>query len=719
MNLPFHQDGDSAGSRLGPADAELYRHPDLRLGTNEIRVLVLARGTRKDKPTCRLERRVLPLGGEPSIPSPTRYAALSYVWGSPANPRAITCNGAGFFVSRNLFDALVVLQSTRAVEPNELWIDAICINQADDDEKTKQIALMGAIYSRAPETIIWLGAPGLLTGLAFKAFRSLSRDLRADLGSRWVTDGSAETRTHPVLAVADILVRVLSLVLLTDPNGTMWRHSVILTLLRREYFGRIWTAQEFALSGDLVSVLCGAYSIGMADFILGATDSIVVASKNPAGSAAFGVFVCRGLLARPVRSLGDPDAAWNFARLAETQGAVEPQPDLLSLLNLFRCSAATDPVDKVFGLTGLSKAISAEGAYDVDDLYPRCAPGTDMHDKGRVRSTYVAVARRILERQQSLRLFGSVRRHDGGLEPASRWGLPSWVPDWSDTRKVPRPFLGIGDAGEQLDVAASVGETADKLVLWGTLLQFNNGEIIDRIAKVGIVCDPKSVYRWFSWSRFSRTIKSFIQMEELYRLDIVTGWAEQFLVDPAVLPWDFVLTATGGSAAAVDETRRPVREMLTKHRARGIVSVPPQGRVRLACFLAFCGYAGWGESMEEIGKAIAVLVIMMPLVVFVLSYVGSRIWPNLGEPVELEGAELRRMAQMASGRLVLAPAAAVPGDVVALCRGGAVPLVLRPVGAESDVDRVEDFELVGEAYIDGLMDSSRWVCETARRICLV
>jgi len=106
-------------------------------------------------------------------------------------------------------------------------------------------------------------------------------------------------------------------------------------------------------------------------------------------------------------------------------------------------------------------------------------------------------------------------------------------------------------------------------------------------------------------------------------------------------------------------------------------------------------------------------------VVFVLSYVGSRIWPNLGEPVELEGAELRRMAQMASGRFVLAPAAAVPGDVVALCRGGAVPLVLRPVGAESDVDRVEDFELVGEAYIDGLMDSSRWVCETARRICLV
>jgi len=714
---------------LGPADAGLYQRPHLRLSTNEIRVLILARGTKNDKPTCCLERRILQVDGSPRAPSsPTRYAALSYVWGSPANPRAITCNGADFFVSRNLFDALVALQTMPTVVPNALWIDAICINQADNDEKTKQIALMGAIYSRAPETIIWLGAPGLLTGLGFQALRSLSQDLRVDLGRRLVADDSAAatSRPHPVLTVVGTLARVLSLVLLADPKGTIWRHSVVLPLLRREYFGRIWTAQEFALSGNRVSILCGGYCIGMDDFILGSTESIVMGSSTPTDSAIFNMFVCRGLLAPRDRSSGDRDAAWSFARLAEARGAVEAQPDLLSLLNLFRCSAATDPVDKIFGLTGLSKTLSVEGAYDVDDLYPQRAPGTtDMRDAGRVKSTYVAVAWRILERQQSLRLLGSVYRHDDGgrFEPTSgSWGLPSWVPDWSDTRKVPRPFHGIGNASEQLNIAASVsGIDSSKLVLRGTLLQLSNGEAVDRIVKVGVVCDPKNGYRGSYGSRIARAVKSFVYMEMFYRLDVVTGWAEQFLADPAALPWDFILTATGGSAADDDETRRrPAREMLMKHRSRGVASVPRQVWVRTCCFLAYLIYTGWGESMEEIGKAIAVLAIMMPATLLVFRYVSSRIWPNLGEPVEFEGAELRRMAQMASRRLVLGPAATAPGDVIALCRGGSVPIVLRPVGLEeSDIDRVEDFHLVGEAYVDGLMDSSQWAYETTRRICLI
>jgi hypothetical protein len=98
---------------------------------------------------------------------------------------------------------------------------------------------------------------------------------------------------------------------------------------------------------------------------------------------------------------------------------------------------------------------------------------------------------------------------------------------------------------------------------------------------------------------------------------------------------------------------------------------------------------------------------------WILSYFTARIWSSLGEPVELEGAELRRMAQMASGRLVLAPAAAAPGDVIALCQGGFAPLLLQPLKNGGDIDRVEDFELVGEAYLDNLMNSSLWVrCST-------
>ncbi|KAH7396120.1 heterokaryon incompatibility protein-domain-containing protein, partial [Pyrenochaeta sp. MPI-SDFR-AT-0127] len=38
-----------------------------------------------------------------------------------------------------------------------LWVDAICINQTDNDERSKQVAIMGEIYNRAIKVFAWLG----------------------------------------------------------------------------------------------------------------------------------------------------------------------------------------------------------------------------------------------------------------------------------------------------------------------------------------------------------------------------------------------------------------------------------------------------------------------------------------------------------------------------------------------------------------------------------
>lgn len=46
---------------------------------------------------------------------------------------------------------------TGAYRPLPLWVDAICINQDDEDERTSQILLMGEIYSIAHQVIVWLG----------------------------------------------------------------------------------------------------------------------------------------------------------------------------------------------------------------------------------------------------------------------------------------------------------------------------------------------------------------------------------------------------------------------------------------------------------------------------------------------------------------------------------------------------------------------------------
>ena len=38
-----------------------------------------------------------------------------------------------------------------------LWIDAICIDQKNDEERAQQIQLMAKIYSQASRVLVWLG----------------------------------------------------------------------------------------------------------------------------------------------------------------------------------------------------------------------------------------------------------------------------------------------------------------------------------------------------------------------------------------------------------------------------------------------------------------------------------------------------------------------------------------------------------------------------------
>ena len=58
--------------------------------------------------------------------------------------------------------------------PRVLWIDALCINQNDDSEKEKQVAMMGTIFERAQNVVIWLGSESKDSNLAMTAISKLS-----------------------------------------------------------------------------------------------------------------------------------------------------------------------------------------------------------------------------------------------------------------------------------------------------------------------------------------------------------------------------------------------------------------------------------------------------------------------------------------------------------------------------------------------------------------
>jgi hypothetical protein len=83
------------------------------------------------------------------------YEALSYVWGDPKQTRPILMHGHRFEVTVNLHAALLRLRN-HAVQ-RVLWVDAMCINQADQKEKEHQIQAMANIYGRANRMVVWLG----------------------------------------------------------------------------------------------------------------------------------------------------------------------------------------------------------------------------------------------------------------------------------------------------------------------------------------------------------------------------------------------------------------------------------------------------------------------------------------------------------------------------------------------------------------------------------
>lgn len=119
-----------------------------QLGRDEVRLIKLIPGQWSDPIRCQLFRA--------SLDECTSYYALSYVWGSRKTTRLITLNGRPFAATVNLESALRHLRQ-RHSEGLVIWIDALSINQNDDEERSQQVQLMGKIYRSCIEVIVYLG----------------------------------------------------------------------------------------------------------------------------------------------------------------------------------------------------------------------------------------------------------------------------------------------------------------------------------------------------------------------------------------------------------------------------------------------------------------------------------------------------------------------------------------------------------------------------------
>jgi hypothetical protein len=214
-----------------------FTYTPLDLRELSIRLLYIRKGWTGDDIICELcESYSDP---DKSIP----YKALSYNWGNIQHkPRAdiprVFLDGYRVNLTENLYSALWNIR--RPDQDILLWVDAICINQNDTEEKGHQVKQMGDIYKRAEEVLIWLGPGHEGTDTLLESFSWI--DTKATESQAM---GSTEDWT--TLCGHFMSQRWPN----TSPTSS-WPKQVLAELLRRPWFERVWYAnlELFPLSSD-------------------------------------------------------------------------------------------------------------------------------------------------------------------------------------------------------------------------------------------------------------------------------------------------------------------------------------------------------------------------------------------------------------------------------------------------------------------------------------
>jgi hypothetical protein len=103
------------------------------------------------------------------------FVALSYAWGDPAKQKEIVVDGKRLQVQANLEAALRVLQFKNPIKTGyRIWIDALCINEGDREEKSQEVGRMRLIYELAADVVIWLGPEAEDSNSAMNLMHTLS-----------------------------------------------------------------------------------------------------------------------------------------------------------------------------------------------------------------------------------------------------------------------------------------------------------------------------------------------------------------------------------------------------------------------------------------------------------------------------------------------------------------------------------------------------------------
>lgn len=251
----------------------------------------------------------------------TPYDALSYTWGDHEKTESINIAGQILPITWNLFNALRNLRGRH----KRLWIDAICINQKNFQERELQVQEMAKIYQRAANVVIWLGAATTETDSLMSTLESLEKEYTL-AGHDWtMNDPSWLTLWNSLQATPGEAYRDYAL--------TMQQRYGLKDLMARSWFTRIWIIQEVAFA-QAAMVYCGIRCVSGKIFAL--APSLIDVKIGEHRQAILDIMP------------GCPrDLSW--------WGQCR---DLLTLLRKFRHSSASEARDRIFALIGLCSEVA-------------------------------------------------------------------------------------------------------------------------------------------------------------------------------------------------------------------------------------------------------------------------------------------------------------------------------------------------------------------------
>jgi Heterokaryon incompatibility protein (HET) len=255
---------------------------------------------------------------------------LSYVWGGTDDSVVIVVDDTSVSVTKSLEAALHHLRFKD--RSRTLWIDYICINQGDIEERNRQVANMGLIYEFAMSVLIWLGEATPDTSVGMKVLGYFANEPRP--------------QPHPIWQ--------------DYPSSVV--QAGLLDIMNRSWFQRMWVVQEIGRSGT-ATMICGRHEIKWqsndCNKVRQFQRMIKYAEILPQWEQmGLGTVNMQPLLDMLDLQIGNQlDRPWG--------GTHRTAPDILDIVHSMRYKLCTDRRDKVFGILG-----QVEYMWALDDFKP-------------------------------------------------------------------------------------------------------------------------------------------------------------------------------------------------------------------------------------------------------------------------------------------------------------------------------------------------------------